>query len=363
MEGSDTIGDPPLVPEGPFLADIHAEPEDFLDQVMASEQDPFQDVDASEELVQGVFEEVSETTTVGSDLTSPLAKDKDTLVVTPEVRVHVGELSVTTPLAQQPNTDFSDPSPPIVSMASLDDIQVHPPSGAVGPNNNTALSAEAPSETAPTTTPTQPTKPVDELAVGSAMPCASATAPLPSSTPPDTPQVVACYVCKTVAGPLPTTVPLNTGGDCCLSWHHICCTQHRCPRCHPESSITEWPAEKRPPPVPPELVTDVTALAALNTDQLLAQCVLRKVGKSGTKGVLRARLEKAIEKAKKSTDASTVTSIRQPPNTTAPKAPAAPRSTSKKKAESTTLESPWVELSLAQAAAARWVRPSYTAGL
>ncbi|KAK3245724.1 hypothetical protein CYMTET_44726 [Cymbomonas tetramitiformis] len=81
---------------------------------------------------------------------------------------------------------------------------------------------------------------------------------------------------------------------------------------------------------------------------------------SGTKGVLRARLEKAIEKAKKSTDASTVTSIRQPPNTTAPKAPAAPRSTSKKKAESTTLESPWVELSPAQAAAARWVRPSYT---
>ncbi|KAK3248219.1 hypothetical protein CYMTET_42311 [Cymbomonas tetramitiformis] len=94
--------------------------------------------------------------------------------------------------------------------------------------------------------------------------------------------------------------------------------------------------------------------------ELVAQCLLRGVGKGGNKPLLIQRLEKAIAKSNANSFATAPTTAQ----TTEPGGVAAsvisPRQDPKQKKKTAIDNSPWVQISTKQAREARWVRPEYT---
>ncbi|KAK3240643.1 hypothetical protein CYMTET_49531 [Cymbomonas tetramitiformis] len=128
----------------------------------------------------------------------------------------------------------------------------------------------------------------------------------------------------------------------------MCATQFRCPRCTPESGL---PEDKRPPV---KLVEDISELSKLSASQLLEECKLHTIGKSGNKGVLIDRLTKAIQKATfaKSSVPPVTPRTRQGPST-ATAAKTAVSSGKKSKKTEIVDDSPWVHITQEQAASAR----------
>ncbi|KAK3251406.1 hypothetical protein CYMTET_21062 [Cymbomonas tetramitiformis] len=340
--------------------------EDFLDEVVATESDEPLEVCDVEHLVQGSVNEVSTCTTIGSELSSPPATTMQppaagTETMTPQPSINVTptpSVALTDIVADLSNVFSPNPNPTTTQV----NITVNEASSASSPSRSTLdvrINLQgSPQPPRPSTLPTQ----APPVSSASLEPIASA----PHATTVHMAQAVSvnttesaservCYVCN-AASPFQSAITLTICEKCDLAYHHICATQFRCPRCTPETNL----AEDKRPPVP--LADDIPSLLKMSASQLVEQCRLRQVGKSGNKGVLIDRLTKAIQKAAVKTASVPPQQTPRTRQGTAPTAPEGAKTTTAKKIKKpeTIDESPWVDITQEQAAAGRWTRPEYT---